>query len=320
MLEPGPHTVGGILGATGQGATMGGTTGAGVGAVSSVGRDPCFPTDTPVLMADGTTRPIEDVAVGDHVTCTNPDTGQPTTSTVTRTFTHEHTPTIRIRTSNGDLETTPAHPLYVHGKGFTPAGHIQSGDHLRDNHGHSVTVHTVTATGQAPTVHNIEVNNTHTYHTTTTTGTHILAHNGCTTDFAEPVLAEQYVPRSNWSLMTQRNRLDMARDMRDQVALEAEPDHYATVTSGYTSRGHIAVAGNRSGVCAERNAQIQLDVPDYQMHFTEAVRPRLVQKVARGEPVPNGVNVDICHTCQHDFGRWQFPRGTKPKTGGEWGE
>ena len=92
MLEPGPHTVGGILGATGQGTTMGGTTGAGVGAVSSVGRDPCFPTDTPVLMADGTTRPIEDVAVGDHVTCTNPDTGQPTTSTVTKTFTHEHAP------------------------------------------------------------------------------------------------------------------------------------------------------------------------------------------------------------------------------------
>lgn len=320
MLGPGPHTVGGLLGATGRGAAMGGTMGAGVGAVSSVGRDPCFPAGTPVLMADGTTRPIEDVAVGDHVACTDPDTGQPTTSTVTRTFTHEHTPTIRIRTSNGDLETTPAHPLYVHGKGFTPAGHIQSGDRLRDNHGHPVTVHTVTATGQAPTVHNIEVNNTHTYHTTTTTGTHILAHNGCTTDFAEPVLAEQYVPRSNWSLMTPRNRLDMARGMRDQVALEANPEPYATVTSGYTSRGHIAVAGNRSGVCAERNAQIQLDVPDYQMHFTEAVRPRLVQKVARGEPVPKGVNVDICHTCQHDFGRWQFPRGTEPKPGGEWGE
>ena len=100
---------------------MGGTMGAGVGAVSSVGRDPCFPAGTPVLMADGTTKPIEDVAVGDHVACTDPDTGQPTTSTVTRTFTHEHTPTIRIRTSNGDLETTPAHPLYVHRKGFTPA-------------------------------------------------------------------------------------------------------------------------------------------------------------------------------------------------------
>ena len=53
---------------------MGGTMGAGVGAVSSVGRDPCFPAGTPVLMADGTTRPIEDVAVGDHVACTDPDT------------------------------------------------------------------------------------------------------------------------------------------------------------------------------------------------------------------------------------------------------
>ena len=81
MLGPGPHTVGGLLGATGRGAAMGGTMGAGVGVVSSVGRDPCFPAGTPVLMADGTTRPIEDVAVGDHVACTDPDSS---TRTVTR--------------------------------------------------------------------------------------------------------------------------------------------------------------------------------------------------------------------------------------------
>ena len=85
---------------------MGGTMGAGVGAVSSVGRDPCFPAGTPVLMADGTTRPIEDVAVGDHVACTDPDTGQPTTSTVTRTFTHEHTP------GSPDSNVTMAAPLW----------------------------------------------------------------------------------------------------------------------------------------------------------------------------------------------------------------
>ena len=295
---------------------MGGTMGAGVGAVSSVGRDPCFPAGTPVLMADGTTRPIEDVAVGDHVACTDPDTGQPTTSTVTRTFTHEHTPTIRLATSNGDLETTPAHPLYVHGKGFTPAGHIQSGDRLRDNHGHPVTVHTVTATGQAPTVHNIEVNNTHTYHTTTTTGTHILAHNGCT----DPILAEERVPSSQWEAMSPQQRLDVANDLRDAAALEAKPRRYATVTAGYTDEGHIVAAGNRNGVCAERNVQIRLGVPDNQVHFTEAVRPRFVQKVAKGKPVPQGVNVNICTTCQHDFERWQFPRGTKPDPGGDWGE
>ena len=106
MLGPGPHTVGGILGATGQGAAMGGTMGAGVGAVSSVGRDPCFPTGTPILMADGTTKPIENVAVGDHVACTDPDTGQPTTSTVTKTFTHEHTP------GSPDSKVTMAAPLW----------------------------------------------------------------------------------------------------------------------------------------------------------------------------------------------------------------
>ena len=73
-------------------------------------------------------------------------------------------------------------------------------------------------------------------------------------------------------------------------------------------------------VCAERNVQIRLGVPDNQVHFTEAVRPRFVQDVAKGKPVPQGVNVNICTTCQHDFERWQFPRGTKPDPGGDWGE
>ena len=189
-------------------------------------------------------------------------------------------------------------------------------DRLRDNHGHPVTVHTVTATGQAPTVHNIEVNNTHTYHTTTTTGTHILAHNGCT----DPILAEERVPSSQWEAMSPQQRLDVANDLRDAAALEAKPRRYATVTAGYTDEGHIVAAGNRNGVCAERNVQIRLGVPDNQVHFTEAVRPRFVQDVAKGKPVPQGVNVNICTTCQHDFERWQFPRGTKPDPGGDWGE
>lgn len=78
-------------------------------------------------------------------------------------------------------------PLYVQGKGFTTAGQIQPGDHLRDNHGHPVTVHDVQPTNQPP-VHNIEVNNTHTYHTTTTTGTYVLTHNGCTVEDPENLL------------------------------------------------------------------------------------------------------------------------------------
>jgi len=89
---------------------MGGTMGAGVGAVSSVGRDPCFPAGTPVLMADGTTRPIEDVAVGDHVACTDPDTGPPTTSTLTRPLTPAPTKSpgyrgdVKFTSYSGDVE------------------------------------------------------------------------------------------------------------------------------------------------------------------------------------------------------------------------
>ena len=90
LTGPGPHTVGGFLGATGGGAVFGGFTGAGAGALSSVtntSRFGCFPAGTRVLMADGTARPIEEVEVGDRIASADPDTGRPATATVTATFT-----------------------------------------------------------------------------------------------------------------------------------------------------------------------------------------------------------------------------------------
>ena len=119
LTGPGPHTVGGFLGATGGGAVFGGFTGAGVGALSSVtdvSRFGCFPAGTRVLMADGTAKPIEDVEAGDRVASVDPDTGRPATATVTATFTHRDVDTIRVSTDRGELVATAAHPLYARGR------------------------------------------------------------------------------------------------------------------------------------------------------------------------------------------------------------
>ena len=121
LTGPGPHTVGGFLGATGGGAVFGGFTGAGAGALSSVtntSRFGCFPAGTDVLMADGTARPIEEVEVGDRVASADPDTGRPATATVTATFTHRDVDTLRITTDRGELVATTAHPLYARGRGI----------------------------------------------------------------------------------------------------------------------------------------------------------------------------------------------------------
>ena len=106
LTGPGPHTVGGFLGATGGGAVFGGFTGAGAGALSSVtnvSRFGCFPAGTRVLMADGTARPIEEVEAGDRVASADPDTGRPATATVTATFTHRDVDALRITTDRGEL-------------------------------------------------------------------------------------------------------------------------------------------------------------------------------------------------------------------------
>ena len=174
LTGPGPHTVGGFLGATGGGAVFGGFTGAGAGALSSVtnvSRFGCFPAGTRVLMADGTARPIEEVEAGDRVASADPDTGRPATATVTATFTHRDVDTLRITTDRGELVATAAHPLYARGRGFVPAGDLRPGDVLRDADGPAARVIRVRPAGRARTVHNIEVDTTHAHCVATTTGT-----------------------------------------------------------------------------------------------------------------------------------------------------
>ncbi len=125
LTGPGPHTVGGFLGATGGGAVFGGFTGAGVGALSSVtdvSRFGCFPAGTRVLMADGTAKPIEDVEAGDRVASVDPDTGRPATATVTATFTHRDVDALRITTDRGELVTTAAHPCTPRAGASSPPG------------------------------------------------------------------------------------------------------------------------------------------------------------------------------------------------------
>ena len=163
-----------------ENTSVGGRTGA-LSAVTETSAYGCFPAGTRILLADGSSKPIEQVTEGDRVASTDPDTGQPTTATVTATFTHHNVATLRLTTSTGQITTTAAHPFYVEGKGFTPAGQLTTEDTLRDHTGQPVHLHTIKSTGTVQTVHNIEVNNTHTYHVATTGGW-LLVHNGCRWD------------------------------------------------------------------------------------------------------------------------------------------
>jgi hypothetical protein len=87
----------------------------------------CFVAGTPIRMADGTTRPIERIAVGDRVLAFDEATGDLVTGTVSRTFESARSePLVLV---NGELTVTPRHRFRVH-HGWVRAEDLQPGDPL----------------------------------------------------------------------------------------------------------------------------------------------------------------------------------------------
>ncbi|PYR67168.1 MAG: hypothetical protein DMF88_13740 [Acidobacteria bacterium] len=87
----------------------------------------CFAAGTGVTMADGSVKPIEDVAAGDEVLSYDVETAAVVPGVVTRTFAHPATPALlRI---NGTLATTPEHRFLVNGR-WIAAGKLRVGDGL----------------------------------------------------------------------------------------------------------------------------------------------------------------------------------------------
>jgi hypothetical protein len=92
--------------------------------------DECFVGGTPIAMADGTTRPIERVAVGDWVLAYDFAREQVVPAHVVRTFVHPaHEESASIVQINGDLRATTNHPFYANGR-WVRAGQLNVGDSL----------------------------------------------------------------------------------------------------------------------------------------------------------------------------------------------
>ena len=178
-----PITPAGFAQAVGQGAgqgALGGGAGGALSHVTGIARYGCFTPDTPVLMADGSTKRIDQVQAGEQVLAHNPATGQDEPATVEQTFVHEKVPTLRVTTTSGTVETTATHPFHVQGRGYTPASDLHEGDTLHTPDGQVTKVVSIQATGRAETVHNLAITGHHNYHVATTTGQPILVHNnGC---------------------------------------------------------------------------------------------------------------------------------------------
>jgi RHS repeat-associated protein len=181
-----------MIGAQGSGGGGGGMTaarfGVGAGAVSGrfievptgVRRALCnsFTPDTPVLMADGTQKPIKDIRVGDKVLATDPETGRTSAQTVAATIVSVGEKNlVDLTIGSVTITATANHPFWLptHHK-WTPASEISSGDVLQTPNGTqflATTTHPRTATLK---VHNLTTTGEHTYYVLAG-NTPVLVHN-----------------------------------------------------------------------------------------------------------------------------------------------
>jgi hypothetical protein len=139
-----------------------------------------FPGTTRVLMADGTTKRIDDVRIGDVVLATDPETGRTEGHTVTRTI---YTPNdtdfvdITINVGKARITATQHHPFWSPGAHrWIDAGNLEPGQTLRTNDGETVTVVRVHRYQQFHPAYNLTVDSLHTYYVLAGT-TAVLVHN-----------------------------------------------------------------------------------------------------------------------------------------------
>lgn len=142
-----------------------------------------FAPETPVLLADGTSKPIADVRVGDRVLATDSLTGssrgEPVVDLI-RSVDTELTE-LSVRQPTGQravLRTTPKHPFFVPAThSWTGAGELAPGTVLHTPDGSDARVTTVRTHPGHRTMFNLTVHRTHTYYVLAGE-TPILVHNG----------------------------------------------------------------------------------------------------------------------------------------------
>jgi hypothetical protein len=124
----------------------------------------CFTAGTPLVMADGTTRPIEQIKQDDRVLAKDPVSGTVAAKLVTRTFVREVNETLALTFADGQqIETTANHPFYVEGQGFVPAGTVGIGTLIVTRAGPAVKLVMSERKVGRTQVYNLEVEGFHSY-------------------------------------------------------------------------------------------------------------------------------------------------------------
>ncbi|WP_274534339.1 polymorphic toxin-type HINT domain-containing protein, partial [Saccharothrix sp. CB00851] len=142
-----------------------------------------FVATTLVLMADGSTKPISEVEIGDKVKATDPTTGETADRAVVATIVHtDEDDMTRLTVTNADgttgtVDATSWHPVWVEDqRSFVNIGDLDPGDRLTSADSSSPRVAGVDHHTRFEPVHDLTVEGVHTYYVLAGTMS-ILVHN-----------------------------------------------------------------------------------------------------------------------------------------------
>ncbi|MFI7545222.1 polymorphic toxin-type HINT domain-containing protein [Actinoplanes sp. NPDC049599] len=141
-----------------------------------------FAPETLVLMADGSTKKIADIKVGDEVLATDPEIGRTESRVVTATFVNDdrELTDLTVRTAAGDqalIRTTDEHPFWDESAyAWVDASALTTGNELRSEDGSPKSVLAVRSYTGTRWMYNFTVADLHTYYVMAG-NTPVLVHN-----------------------------------------------------------------------------------------------------------------------------------------------
>jgi RHS repeat-associated protein len=161
----------------------------GAGAVDDVVRT-CFRSfggETRVLMADGSTKPISEIEVGDEVIAQDPVSGERGTRRVSRLWVHDDD-LVRLEIDGDVVRTTEDHPFWNDtDKQWQRADELGSGDLVLTADGRRVKVGVLMGSAGRGLAYNLTVEGLHTYHVLFGSDA-VLVHNVCGEDLVSDIL------------------------------------------------------------------------------------------------------------------------------------
>ncbi|GKQ40383.1 hypothetical protein ALMP_69090 [Streptomyces sp. A012304] len=264
-----------------------------------------FKPGTKVLMADGSTKPIEKVEVGDKVIATDPKTGKTTVQTATATIIGKGSKdlvriTLKIHDgSSAKAETTTVtatagHPFWVPSlREWVDAGELKPGQWLQTSSGTWLQIGAVEAWTAKATVHNLTVTDVHTYYVLAG-ATPVLAHNcggarfevdssGVASDLENPVTATVPYNRATHYGGSQTNGPG-GRAARAAGEGQPCPECGATMTSGTA------------------HAPVPEHDPPLVLHYYRGGGSEMTNVERRAYARNDGINGAACQVCQRSQG------------------